>query len=711
MPRNDSSYANSRNVIIKTYTGTGRSSSTSTERPKSIGCGRHLVGAGTSFLIQTKNYPKPYPRWYRGCYWLFKATSEDTEFKLSCQDFQLPSCDKGSPRSRRRCYAKNFLLLRDSSGKALGRYRGSDGPKDVVIKGNSFALTLRLRARSPGFLCSVQAVSTKQEIITGGLPACDFGCGLGPPPQERIVGGTISAAGRWPWVGGLVPMGTHDVFCGATLIHPNWAVTAGHCAALIIAEDADVDIILGAFDLDKPTAFQQRRKIAALHIHQDYDNDTLNNDIALLHLAYPVTISEKVGPICLPTLDVVHDGVDVTVAGWGLLQEVLDGRPSTVLHEAEIQTVSFKECKKIYGDNLYTSMTCAGGGMKDACKGDSGGGLVWLAPSGKWKILGVVSWGPGCGRPGFPGVYASIQKFLPWIRGFIDKSNCDASSVTSPKPPLVTATTSTTTSTTTSVTQPHRKCQCGRIYKRIVGGVEADVNEYPWQAGLVRVGGVNPFCGASIIGRQHVLTAAHCTKAIQDYEWRVEVLVGGHHTSPSSSKTPVSARIPIDSIIQHPNYDTSTLRNDISLIKLAAVLDLDADPRLAPVCLPTPEKLYVGAMAVVSGWGKLSEGGVQAHSLQKVWVPVMTNKECEFPYRGAIFPESLCAGYSDGEKDACQGDSGGPLTTEEDSHMVQIGVVSWGTGCARPGKPGVYTRVSKYLDWIKSVTASEDTCA
>ncbi|XP_066980067.1 transmembrane protease serine 9-like [Macrobrachium rosenbergii] len=709
MPRKDSSKARQRRRIVKEYTNNERLSSTPSENPKSVGCGRHLVRAGTSFQIQTKNYPQSYPRWYRGCYWLFKATTEDTEFQLSCRDFQLPSCKKGSIRKRRRCYATNFLLLRDHSGKVIERYRESAGPKDVTIEGSTLALTLRLRAESSGFQCSVRAVPIKQEINTTGLATCEFACGAGPPAHERIVGGLISAPGRWPWVGGLVPVGTTKVFCGASLIHSSWAVTAAHCAALIKSEEADVDIILGAFDLDRPTPFQQRRRIAALHIHEDFDNLTLNNDIALLHLAYPVTVDDKVRPICLPSPNPVPEGERATVAGWGLLQEVLDGRPSSVLYEADVETAPHSSCKGIYGEKLSSSMLCAGGGLVDACKGDSGGGLMWLGPSEKWEILGVVSWGHGCGRPGFPGVYASVRKFVPWIKSFIDKSNCDFSTVPNSEPSLTT-TTGPTTSASTSLSQLPKKCRCGRIYQRIVGGIETGVNEFPWQAGLVRVGGVNPFCGASIIGRRHVLTAAHCTKAIQEYEWRVEVLVGGHNTS-SSSNTPLSARVPVESIIQHPNFDASTLRHDIALIQLATALDLDADPRLAPVCLPTPEKRYAGAIAVVAGWGKLGEGGVQPQSLQKVSVPVMTNEECEFPYKGAIFPESLCAGYPEGKRDACQGDSGGPLITEEGTRMVQIGVVSWGTGCARQGRPGVYTRVSKYLDWIQSVTESEDTCA
>lgn len=263
---------------------------------------------------------------------------------------------------------------------------------------------------------------------------------------------------------------------------------------------------------------------------------------------------------------------------------------------------------------------------------------------------------------------------------------------------------------TTTSPSASTSCQCGRTYKRIVGGSETGVNEYPWQVGLAVAGTPHPFCGASIVGRRHVLTAAHCTKAITDKGWNVEVLVGDHDTT-SNSDTPMAARIPIKAILQHLQYSTTTLQNDIALIELESALDLDSDPRLAPVCLPPAGKLFVGANAIVAGWGRLEEGGSQPQTLYDVILPVISNEVCEETYGNAIYPTSLCAGHVEGGKDSCQGDSGGPLVTEDDSVMVQIGVVSFGFGCARPKIPGVYTRVTEYLDWIKSHTGSEDTCA
>ncbi|XP_037797741.1 trypsin-1-like, partial [Penaeus monodon] len=252
-------------------------------------------------------------------------------------------------------------------------------------------------------------------------------------------------------------------------------------------------------------------------------------------------------------------------------------------------------------------------------------------------------------------------------------------------------------------------CKCGRTNTRIVGGEETGVHEYPWHVGLARRGQTFPFCGASVISSRHVLTAAHCTEPITKYRWKVEALIGYHQLT-STSSTLAAQRIPIGTIHQHSAYNPSTLANDIAIIELPSRLELE-DPRVGPVCLPRPGLLYEDAAAFVTGWGRVSEGGSQAVKLQEVEVPVISNAECEVSYPGAIFSTSLCAGVAEGGKDSCQGDSGGPLVTAGGAGLEQVGVVSWGTGCARPGRPGVYTRVTEYLDWITATMGSEDQCA
>merc|ERR1712086_174352 len=127
-----------------------------------------------------------------------------------------------------------------------------------------------------------------------------------------------------------------------------------------------------------------------------------------------------------------------------------------------------------------------------------------------------------------------------------------------------------------------------------------------------------------------------------------------------------------------------------------------------PACLPVttfaPENSK--SMAVVSGWGTLKSDGKLPDILQYVNVPLMTNADCDKTGYGTsrIKPSMVCAGYAKGGKDSCQGDSGGPLVvpkSSSDDTAIIYGVVSWGAGCAEPNMPGVYARVTKFVDWIK----------
>lgn len=130
------------------------------------------------------------------------------------------------------------------------------------------------------------------------------------------------------------------------------------------------------------------------------------------------------------------------------------------------------------------------------------------------------------------------------------------------------------------------------------------------------------------------------------------------------------------------------------------------------VFLSVAEETYVGVRGIASGWGTLKEDGKPSCVLQEVEVPVISNEECRNTnYSSKMISDNMmCAGYpATGQKDTCQGDSGGPLVRERDDKKYElIGIVSWGNGCARPGYPGVYTRVTRYLDWI--LKNSRDGC-
>lgn len=161
----------------------------------------------------------------------------------------------------------------------------------------------------------------------------------------------------------------------------------------------------------------------------------------------------------------------------------------------------------------------------------------------------------------------------------------------------------------------------------------------------------------------------------------------------------------IDTILMHMNYVPETYHNDIALIKLNEPIKFSK--YIIPACLPqydfAERVLMRQDEGMVSGFGRVREGGLPSTILQKLTVPYVDRATCIESSRFKISMRMFCAGYDQVAKDACQGDSGGPHVTRYKDTWFVTGVVSWGEGCARKGKYGVYTQVSKYIKWIQNV--------
>ncbi|XP_042097234.1 plasma kallikrein isoform X2 [Ovis aries] len=236
---------------------------------------------------------------------------------------------------------------------------------------------------------------------------------------------------------------------------------------------------------------------------------------------------------------------------------------------------------------------------------------------------------------------------------------------------------------------------------RIVGGTDASWGEWPWQVSLqVKLRAQSHLCGGSIIGRQWVLTAAHCFDGLLlSNIWRI---YGGIlNLSEITTETSFSQ---IKEIIVHPNYKTSEGSHDIALIKLEAPLNF-TDLQKA-ICLPSKDDTKpVYTDCWITGWGFTEEKGKIQNTLQKANIPLISNEECQKSYRDyKITKQMICAGYKEGGKDACKGDSGGPLVCQHEETWHLVGITSWGEGCARREQPGVYTKVAEYVDWILEKT-------
>jgi secreted trypsin-like serine protease len=150
----------------------------------------------------------------------------------------------------------------------------------------------------------------------------------------------------------------------------------------------------------------------------------------------------------------------------------------------------------------------------------------------------------------------------------------------------------------------------------------------------------------------------------------------------------------------HNNYDIAILKTSRPM---SWVFTKDGFGSVNRVCLPHPRDDYEpGENVTVSGWGVMSEGeGTISNVLNAVDIPIVSYQDCKAAYGQRVNQDHVCAGLPQGGKDSCQGDSGGPLVRKRNGRAELVGIVSFGYGCARPDNPGVYTKVSSYIDWIQ----------
>ncbi|XP_005526278.1 PREDICTED: coagulation factor IX [Pseudopodoces humilis] len=240
-----------------------------------------------------------------------------------------------------------------------------------------------------------------------------------------------------------------------------------------------------------------------------------------------------------------------------------------------------------------------------------------------------------------------------------------------------------------------------RTGTRVVGGSDSLKGEVPWQVLLVNSKGLG-FCGASIINEKWVVTAAHCLKPGYTHNLTA---VAGEHDLRSEEHTEQRRRVV--RLLPHPTYNASIneYHNDIALLELDRPLTFNS--YVTPVCLGSREfsnALLRQGIGTVSGWGKLLFRGRTATTLQVLKVPFVDRPTCLKSTSTSILQNMFCAGFPSGGRDTCEGDSGGPHTTEIEGTWFLTGITSWGEQCALPGKYGIYTRVSKYVKWIKQNT-------
>ncbi|XP_018494399.1 proclotting enzyme [Galendromus occidentalis] len=249
------------------------------------------------------------------------------------------------------------------------------------------------------------------------------------------------------------------------------------------------------------------------------------------------------------------------------------------------------------------------------------------------------------------------------------------------------------------------KCGLGAGLRRIVGGTEARVGDYPWMAAIYynQQNSWLQACGGALVSNLHVVTAAHCVVAgsrSQNLPTRYFLVRLGDHDLVSEDDSSASEDFKVAKISRHSQFNSETYKNDIALMQLETPVTFNEF--IGPLCLPY-DGVYGNLdneIAIVSGWGYTKYEGKGSNVLKQAAIRIWPENECREAYKKEvdITPEYLCAG--DGKQDSCQGDSGGPLFYNEGTKFYLIGVVSFGKKCATPGYPGAYTRVTKYLDWL-----------
>lgn len=278
-----------------------------------------------------------------------------------------------------------------------------------------------------------------------------------PVPGLDIVGGQEADPDAWPWMAALVfasqPNAYYGQFCGGALIRPTWVLTAAHCTEDNSA--SDIEVVIGRHQLSDDED-GERISVAEIIQHPAYNSNTLDSDLALLHLS---SASSQ------PTISVVGSGdsalfapgVLATVIGWGLTDPNDNSSYVDALRQVSVPIVSNTTCNapNAYSGDVTANMLCAGysEGGKDSCSGDSGGPFMVPDAAGTgWLQAGIVSWGDGCAEPNKYGVYTRVANFKSWIDSHVGAASTPTATATGGPSTATPTSTRTATATPTPTT-------------------------------------------------------------------------------------------------------------------------------------------------------------------------------------------------------------------------------------------------------------------
>jgi secreted trypsin-like serine protease len=261
-------------------------------------------------------------------------------------------------------------------------------------------------------------------IVSAASAAIDCGATPIPPDETRIVGGHVAKAYSWPWQAEMCMSGSFggscNLRCGATIIDPNWIMSASHCVDGYVNSPQRFHLKVGTFDYHSTNEDGEVvTNVTKIVMHPMYGRPKqFSHDMSLLQLSAPLTFTDHIQPVCLPMNedDLLVEGTPMFCTGWGSTSE--GGSVSSQLRQVIVPSLSMDHCTQQYGANeIDDTMICAGRRGVDSCQGDSGGPLVTKHnDTGRWFQAGIVSWGQGCAEDGHAGVYARVSSMCDFVK-------------------------------------------------------------------------------------------------------------------------------------------------------------------------------------------------------------------------------------------------------------------------------------------------------
>ncbi|XP_017122449.2 transmembrane protease serine 9 [Drosophila elegans] len=531
-----------------------------------------------------------------------------------------------------------------------------------------------------------QKMSANRDLCLVGIALLAIaGFAQAAPPLGRVVNGTDSSVDKYPFVISLRgSKGSHS--CGGSIISKQFAMTAAHCTAGRKATDLSVQFGVTKINATGPNVVRVKKIIQ----HEDYNPyNNYANDISLLLVEEPFELDGvAVAAVKLPDLSYATPQTDAggegVLIGWGL--NATGGSIQTTLQEVGLKVYSDAECESRHEGRTDRRYHICGGvdeGGKGQCSGDSGGPLIYNG-----QQVGIVSWSiKPCTAPPYPGVYTKVSQYIDWIKKnqIILAGEHIASKMLSNQD-LSLAVVALLAITTIAQAAPTL---------RVVNGTDSSVEKYPYVVSLRSYDGSHS-CGGTIVSQQFVMTAAHCTNGRSAESLSIQYGVTNiNATGPNV--------VGIKRVIQHTDFDpTRQNANDISLLMVEEPFEFDGvsvgPVELPPLAFAVPQS-SVGVEGVLLGWGLNETYGSVQDTLQEVSLKIYSDEECTTLHGGKTDPQyHICGGVDEGGKGQCSGDSGGPLIY----NGQQVGIVSWSVKpCTVAPYPGVYCKVSQYVDWIK----------